>query len=328
MTDWRAGGEEVGSFPEVAVVGHAGRDLVLLADELPPSGGSVAARRRLEVPGGKGYNQALALTQLGHRTGLVAAVGDDAAGRWALECARRDGIEAAGVALRVGAPTALVVSLVQGDGSWRYVEDLPEATFASSGDISANRALFEAAAVTSLQMQEPPEVLLEAARVGRAQGRLVVGDGALSLGGPAEELLSMLDVLRCDEREAAFLVGNEVTDGREAIDAARAAQSRGPGLVIVAAGSDGNAVAWEGGAALVPLGDEKVVDSTGGGDALVAGLIDGLLSGCHPLMAACTGVAAAGHTVTRLGGRPGLHPAEVRSDAARLHRMATPFPGA
>lgn len=308
------------------MLGHAGRDLVLLADESPPSGGSVQARRRLELPGGKGYNQAVALTQLGHRTGLVAAVGDDAVGRWVVECARRDGIEATGVAVRAGAPSALVVSLVQRDGSWRYLEDLPEATFVSSDDVSANRALFEAAAVTSLQMQEPPEALLEAARVARAQARLVVGDGVLGSGGPTEELLSMLDVLRSDEREAGLLVGSEVTDGSEAIDAARTAQARGPALVVIAAGGDGNAVAWDAGAALIPLTDEKVLDSTGGGDALMAGLIDGLLSGCDPVLATCIGVAAAGSTVTRLGGRPDLDPAEVHADAARLYERVERFP--
>jgi ribokinase len=211
----------------VVVVGHVGRDVVLSVDEVPPPGGRHqrdGAWSYLEV---MGYNQALGLGQLGHHCSVVAAVGDDAAGGWIVECARDDGIDPAGIAVRSGAKTSLVVSLVEGDGRWRYIEDLPAATFAQAADVEANRVLSETAAVTSLQMQEPTEATLQAALFAHGEGRLVVADGAPDPGGSAEQLLATVDVLRADQREAEMLAHTEICDVAAAIDAAIQLRSLG-----------------------------------------------------------------------------------------------------
>src|SRR5579875_659873 len=304
---------------EVAVVGHAGRDLVLVVDEVPGESGSTKVGQRLERPGGKGYNQAVVLAQLGHRPALLGVVGDDAAGRWVQECASKDGIDPAAVSVRAGVATSLVVSVVT-HGSWRYLEHLPADTFAGPEDVRAHRGMFERAAVTSLQLQERTDTCLEAARIARSHGRLVVADGVPGDKDALDELLSLVDVVRADEQEAGLLVGTEVTDGRDAARAAQEVQARGPRLVVFAAGGDGNAAAWPGGSAVVPFGDQEVVDTTGGGDALMAGLISGLLAGADPLSAVCTGVAAAGPVVATVGGRPDFDPEEVRLGADRLRR--------
>jgi ribokinase len=57
---------------------------------------------------------------------------------------------------------------------------------------------------------------------------------------------------------------------------------------------------------LLPLTDEKVVDTTGGGDAFTAALTAALLRGAAPEAAARQAVAAAGVTVRHPGGRPDL----------------------
>ena len=159
----------------VVVVGHVGRDLALQVDRVPDQGGTAPVHTRRELPGGKGYNQALALVQLGLHAAVVAAVGDDGAGRWVMECARRDGLDAAAIAVRPETRTSLVVSAVAPDGGWRYLEDMPGPTFVQGGDVEARLALIESCAVLSLQLQEPAGPLLVAARAARDRGRLVVG---------------------------------------------------------------------------------------------------------------------------------------------------------
>lgn len=103
------------------------------------------------------------------------------------------------------------------------------------------------------------------------------GDGAL--GGS----LSVLDVLRADERESGLLSGTEVSDGRRAVATAQALQARGPRLVIFAVGSDGNAAAWAEGPALIPFGEQEDRMSWS------PGMTSGSLSGCDPPMAALSG---------------------------------------
>jgi ribokinase len=52
--------------------------------------------------------------------------------------------------------------------------------------------------------------------------------------------------------------------------------------------------------------DTPVVDTTGAGDALVAGLVAALMRGQEPRQAARFAVAAAAATVGHPGGRPNL----------------------
>lgn len=105
-------------MPVVAVVGQIGRDLVLSIDDLPPAGGSSTVRRRQELLGGKGANQAVACRQLGSQMHLLSAIGADRAGEDVLAQAAEDGIGLSGVTRRSGASTALLVDVVgpPGDG--------------------------------------------------------------------------------------------------------------------------------------------------------------------------------------------------------------------
>ena len=68
----------------------------------------------------------------------------------------------------------------------------------------------------------------------------------------------------------------------------------------------GNVFTWDGGELVVPLGDVRVVDTTGGGDAFVAALAFALTRGDGPEEAARLAVEASGATVTHPGGRPNL----------------------
>ncbi|HMC40628.1 MAG TPA: PfkB family carbohydrate kinase, partial [Acidimicrobiales bacterium] len=65
---------------DIAVVGHVGRDIVVRVDQLPPPGVGVPVPERLEMLGGKGANQAVALAQLGHHPALIGAVAGDPVG--------------------------------------------------------------------------------------------------------------------------------------------------------------------------------------------------------------------------------------------------------
>lgn len=68
--------------------------------------------------GAKGANQAVGLAQLGMSVSLVAAVGEDEAAGRLLEHAAADGIDVSCAARRRGAPTGLIVSVVD-PGGWR-----------------------------------------------------------------------------------------------------------------------------------------------------------------------------------------------------------------
>lgn len=318
--------------PVAAVVGQLARDLVLSVDAVPGAGEAGDATGRREQLGGKGANQAVALAQLGVRPRLVAAAGDDVIGDVLLDQARRDGIDVTAVVRRRDTLTGLIVELLDADGTWRYVQHLPEAVLLTERDVEAARAVIAGADAVLVQLQQPPAAALAAARIGHDAGRLVVLDGVpeerradlpaaadvvrADLPAPADlvraDLLAAADVVRADEREARLLLGDEPT-----VENARRLLDQGPRLLALGVG-DGNLFVWRDGDLRLPLTDEKVVDTTGGGDAFTAALTASLLRGEDPATAARWAVAASGATVGHPSGRPDLRSEDLAKRVREL----------
>lgn len=289
------------------VVGQLARDLVLVMDEVPGPGESGRVRLRREMLGGKGANQAVALAQLGMHPALVAVAGDDDTGARLLGQARRDGIDTSAVARRRGASTGLIVDVVDPAGEWRYLEDLPPSVLLNGADVAAAEGFIATADWVSVQLQQPPDAALAAARLAAEAGAAVVLDGAPSGGRHRAELLALASVVRADAREASLLAGEEIGDAGAARRAAAEILRQGPGMVALAVGDAGNYFAWLDGDLWVPLTKTPVADTTGAGDAFTAALIAALAHGEDPGRAARLAVAAAGATVGHPGGRPDLN---------------------
>jgi ribokinase len=287
----------------VVVIGQAGRDLVLRTAGLPASGGSVEVEERRETLGGKGANQAVGLSQLGVPVALVGVVGEDPEGEQVLARAERDGIDTSAVVRR--GRTALLVDVVDAPGSRRLLEEVPAESLLTPADLQRADTLLARADTVSVQLQQPADAVMAAARAARRYGARVVADGAPDHA-VRDELPAVMDVLRADGEEAELIVGRPVTTVDEAVAAGRRLLSSGPGLVALAVPGAGDVLVWPGGDHVLPLSDVEVADPTGAGDAFVAGLIAGLRSGADPVAAGRLAAAAASSTVQRLGGRPDL----------------------
>ncbi len=296
---------------DVVVVGQVARDLVVGVDEVPAAGGATAVRHRWEGLGGKGANQAVAAAQLGARVALVGVVGDDEPGRAVLQQAAADGLDTGGVVRRPGAVTALLVDLVTDGGSRRLLEDVAEDVLLRPADLDGAARLIASARAVLVQLQQPAAAVRAALRLCREAPAIVVVDGAPDDPAVREEVLARATVVRADAHEAELLVGREL-DGVQAVErAARELVTAGPRLVVLAAGAQGEVVAWPGGSAVLPLVPVPVADPTGGGDTLTAALTVALLRGDEPERAVRWASAAAALTVQRLGGRPALDHAAV-----------------
>ncbi|UJW28459.1 PfkB family carbohydrate kinase [Saccharothrix sp. AJ9571] len=311
---------------EVAVAGQIARSLVLELPDLPPPGDAAAMRIRRETLGGKGANLAVALAQLGAAVSLIGVVGDDCVADAALDHAHAEGIDTTAVVRRPGSGTGLIVELHTDGGRWHHLEHLPDILLLTEADILAATLVLTSAPSVLLHSRQPIDTVLAAARTAKAARRRVVLDGIPGGQSPTTELLALTDVLRLDQHDGEQLTGQRLDSAEAALRAGRELLGRGPGLVALAAGEDGNVFLWEDEHVILPLAVRAPVDTTGGEDALVAGLTFALARGADPRKAAALAVAASATTMVRSGGRPSLSPTALAPHLAALSFPAQPSP--
>jgi ribokinase len=289
------------------VAGQVARDLALLVDEVPAGGQTAPVLERREMLGGKGANQAVALAQLGISVALLGVVGDDEVAERLLVRADRDRVDVGPVVRRAGTRTGLIVDIVDAQHRWRYLEDLPDAVLLTEADAAGAAGTVRAAAATVVQLQQPSAAALAIARSAVAGGGLVVLDGAPADDERRDALLDAADVLRADAHEAELITGTRIGTAADALAAGDGLRRRhGLSYVALAVRDLGDVFVWDGGQAVIPHQRTKIVDTTGAGDALVAGLTSVLCRGGPPDRAALAATTAAAATVGRLGGRPSL----------------------
>jgi len=231
-------------------------------------------------------NIAAAAGKLGLRTGLGMVVGEDFETSGYRQHLAELGVGLAGVEVRSGARSGhsynvfdyenhgfclshLGVAAVQGD--WRP----------PLAQIDRTRAL-----VVS-EMFSP--YTLTAIEHARRQGRMTAINGMVaSAGACAERFLAAADIL--------FLSRGEAKDLQAAlgVDDAAGLLAQGPELVVVTQGADGSVWHTTAGTAHVPaVPAARFVDSTGAGDAFVAGALFGMLAGLERTEGGrCAAVAA------------------------------------
>jgi ribokinase len=304
--------------PSVVVVGQVARDLVLVVDQLPGPGSSVEVARRRELLGGKGANIAVGLAQLGVPVALVGVVGDDLAGQELLAQCERDHIDTTALRRRAGTESALMVDIVTADGQWRYLESVPTGALLTPDDIEGAAGLLGDSPNVILQLQQPGDAILTAIDRLDSACRVIL-DGVPEDVVRRDRILAAGSVLRLDAHEAELLAGHPIPNEATARIVAADLLARGPDLVVLAVGGDGNLVAWPEGAVLLPLvRPDAVVDTTGGGDAFVAALAWALDRGEDQVRAGQLATAAAGLVVQHPGGRPALDAATVETWADQV----------
>jgi len=290
-------------------VGSTNIDLITYTPRAPEAGETLVADRFQMGFGGKGANQAVMASLLGAEVAMVNNLGDDSYGDMTLENFARFGIDTSHVA-RVAGSSGVAPIWVEADGTNRILI-VPGAnnTMTPEQATEAIRDLPRPDVVLG-QFEIPQPVTTAGFAAARERGATTILNPA-----PAAmispDLLAVTDWLVPNEVEFATLFG---VDPSDAVIVA-VAEEKSTRLVVTL-GADGVALlTGEGRVARIPAPVVTAVDTTGAGDAFVAGFAYGIALRWDPATAALLGVAVAADSVTREGTQSSF------SDAARCRRL-------
>ena len=309
---------------DLVIVGDCNPDVLVLGPDVIPEFGQ---REKLVdqislVVGGSAAIMAVAAARLGVRVALVAAVGDDPAGRFMLGQLAAEGVDVTAVVTRAGVPTGMTVALSHADDR-AILTATGAVSSLAAGDVPA--ALVRGAQhvhVSSYFLIEPSlgdrlGAIFAAARSAGITTSLDTNwDPAGTWGGDRlRSVLAQSDLLIPNEAEALRIAGRDTLP--EAIGVLAAA---GPRLVVKR-GARGALCVEDGRQHSVGLPPVRPVDATGAGDCFNAGLITGLLRGLALPAAAALGCAVAAASTLAPGGTasaPDLATALARAETATI----------
>jgi ribokinase len=292
--------------PRIVVVGSINMDLVVRSARLPRRGETVIGRESLELPGGKGANQAVAAARLDADVWMIGRVGDDGFGERLRTGLKQDGIDITHVVVTPNCASGLAVVAVEDSGE-NSITVIPGANGRlTPDDVMAASDLIRQADVLLLQLEVPLEAVLLAIELAVEFDTQVILDPAPAPTSFPAKLLGV-DVACPNETEAAAITGIRIASPDDAKNAALRLHAMGSRHAVITLGKQGAVVCGpDGWLEHVPSFAVEAVDTTAAGDAFAAGLGVGLAQG-KPVSAAVRYACAAGAlATTRHGAQPAM----------------------
>lgn len=288
----------------VCVGPHIVDVLVRPVTEIPPGQGGVLVDDLRITAAGTAAGTAVDLAKLGASVTSIGAVGDDASGQLLRMLLTSYGVDASRLAVRPGLRTSATVLPIRPNGE-RPSMHLPGATATLA---LADIDLSLVAAADFLHLGGPDvlgdftgSLLRHARSHGTATTVDLLGGGGPSLLDRLSEIWPYVDYFLPNDEQLRTLTGLD-----DLVSAAQAVRARGVGTVVATMGGEGSLLVGADLVERVPAFACEVVDTTGCGDAYVAGLIVGLHSGRDLVSAARLGTAAAGLVAQGLGSDAGI----------------------
>ena len=280
----------------VVVLGSISMDLTTYVPRLPVPGETLFGSSFITVPGGKGFNQAVAAGRLGAATHFIGRIGDDAFGAGVMDLVAEEPVDISGILVDPNSGTGLAVISVDEQAENAIIVISGANMVHDASEVARCRDALQTARVLMLQMESPLETSLAAAKAARELGATVIFDPAPAKPLP-REAYQLCNVMTPNELETEVLVGFRPTNKDEAAKAADILLERGVETAVIKLGSQGVYYQSATESGFVEPFTVKSIDTVAAGDAFNGGLAVALSEG-KPLAEAIRWGAAAGALAT------------------------------
>lgn len=289
----------------ITVVGSLNMDLVTKVIVMPRVGETLIGKDYMQIPGGKGANQADAIAKLGSRVKMIGMVGADGFGSDLVESLKRDGVDVSYIKTTKDTPTGIAVIMVNDEGDNSIVV-IPGANYElTPKDIDDSLKAIEEAEIVVTQLETPVETVKHTLLKAKEFGKYTILNPA-----PAakldDELIRHIDLLTPNETELEVLSGVKIEKQADILDAARILIDKGIKELIVTMGDKGALYVNESENNIYPAFRVNPVDTTAAGDSFTGGLAVALSEGKTVKDAINFASKVGALTVTREGAQSSL----------------------
>ncbi|MEZ0290599.1 MAG: carbohydrate kinase family protein [Sulfolobales archaeon] len=282
---------------DVVTVGHALVDIRIRVESFPQADQESSVLEQKWGAGGSAVNTAIGVRRLGFKSGIIAKIGFDNFGRIIVDELLREEVDTRGLRVSWGKTGFTVVAIdssgevimygFKGSAEELEPEEIDEEIIARSKHMH----------IASLRIDTSLRAIEIAKKydlsVSWDPGRVLSKKGVDSL----RRILEQVDIVMLNSLEAYYMTGEK--DFKKAAEIIR---SVGPRIVLVKLGGEGVYVSSRDLQEHIPaLRVERVVDTTGAGDAFAAGFICGVLRGYSLRKAIIYANATAALKISRLG---------------------------
>lgn len=284
---------------DVLCVGDLDLDLMVMVNRLPGLDEKVSGKSSGLMPGGMSANAAVALARLGKSVALVACVGDDENGKFALASVAAEGVDITNVIVLPNTSTFTCLVMLTPPGEKALIRIETPAYLPRVEHLYP--ALFSGVRHVHLTFGDP-------ALTERAVAFAKANEATISLDLEAADVTEEAEILIRVLADVDILFVNR--DGRRAAEdllgAPLLTRLPGPGIIIFTLGADGSRYMSTAETFEAPAIKINALDTTGAGDCFAAAFIARYLEGASPQECLSFANAAAGLSTAIVGAHAGM----------------------
>ncbi len=284
---------------DITVLGIFVADISFSGNKIPSTGETILGESYNIGPGGKGCNQAIAISRLGGKVNFISKLGNDDYGRLAIDKLKKNNIDTSNIIISNNHKTGVAgihVDKNTGKNAITVVRGAPSSL--TTNEINTNSIKDSKIFLTQLEI--PTDVTLHCLKNAKENGLISILNPA-----PAcklsNDFFKLVDYFTPNETEAEFYTGIKINDENDAKVSAKKLIDMGIKKVIITLGEKGLFYSDGKEEIYMKASSDKAVDTTGAGDAFNGGFSFALLKGKK--IDECLKIAnkVAGYSTTKLG---------------------------
>ena len=288
---------------DICVLGNFVADNSFYAKKLPEKGQTVFGTGFQVGPGGKGSNQAIAAARLGSKVNFLGKIGDDNYGKMALELYKKNNLDTKTVFVSKDHPTGVAGIMINKTDGTNSIIVYPGASMEITKDeVSEFSELIINSKVFLTQLEIKTNVTLHALKIARKGEATTILNPAPAIK-IEDEFFNYIDYFTPNETEAEFYFGKKIETYEQAKEAGDFFIKKGVKNSIITLGDKGIYFTNKYLNFDLPALNlkNKVLDTTGAGDAFNGALASGLAKKMELKACLKFAIKVSGISVTKKG---------------------------